>query len=61
MSAPPKPKLCPRCGKPADPLFRPFCSKRCKDIDLGRWLNEEYTVPVVEEDQGDDEDDGREG
>jgi endogenous inhibitor of DNA gyrase (YacG/DUF329 family) len=60
MSAPPKPKLCPQCGKPADALFRPFCSKHCKDVDLGRWLNEEYTVPVVEQDKGDDEDDGRE-
>jgi endogenous inhibitor of DNA gyrase (YacG/DUF329 family) len=59
MSAPPKPKLCPHCGKPSDPLFRPFCSKRCKDIDLGRWLNEDYRVPVVEEDKGTDEDDGR--
>ena len=59
MSAPPKPRLCPQCGKPADPLHRPFCSKRCKDLDLGRWLNEDYRVPVVEEDQGDDEgDDG---
>ena len=60
MSAPPKPRLCPHCGKPADPLFRPFCSKHCKDLDLGRWLNEDYRVPVVEEDKGDDEDDGRE-
>lgn len=60
MSTPPKPKRCPHCGKPADPLFRPFCSKHCKDFDLGRWLNEDYKVPVVEEDKGDDEDDGRE-
>jgi endogenous inhibitor of DNA gyrase (YacG/DUF329 family) len=60
MTAPPKPKLCPHCSKPADPLFRPFCSKHCKDIDLGRWLNEDYRVPVVEEDKGDDQDDGRE-
>ena len=55
-----KPKLCPHCGKPADALFRPFCSKHCKDIDLGRWLNEDYRVPVVEEDKGDDDEDGRE-
>ena len=60
MTAPPKPKSCPQCGKPAELAFRPFCSKRCKDIDLGRWLNEDYRVPVVEEDQGRDEEDGRE-
>jgi endogenous inhibitor of DNA gyrase (YacG/DUF329 family) len=60
MSAPAKPKRCPHCGKPSDASFRPFCSKHCKDIDLGRWLNEDYRVPVVEEDKGDDEDDGRE-
>ena len=39
---------CPICGKPADPLFAPFCCKRCKDIDLHRWLGEVYTIPVVE-------------
>lgn len=39
---------CPTCGHPAewkDNLFRPFCSERCKLIDLGAWVNEEYTVP----------------
>jgi endogenous inhibitor of DNA gyrase (YacG/DUF329 family) len=39
---------CPTCGKPVqwqDDLFRPFCSERCKLIDLGCWVNEEYTVP----------------
>jgi endogenous inhibitor of DNA gyrase (YacG/DUF329 family) len=39
------PKRCPICGKPADPRFRPFCSRRCADIDLGRWFTEVYTVP----------------
>ena len=43
---------CPICKKaPADPKYRPFCSKRCADIDLGNWLNEKYTVPVVELDE----------
>jgi endogenous inhibitor of DNA gyrase (YacG/DUF329 family) len=46
---------CPTCGKPTEPKFRPFCSKRCQDADLSRWLNEEYRVPVVEEDQGDED------
>jgi len=59
----PKPQTCPQCGKPSDPRYRPFCSKRCKDIDLGRWLNEEYRVPLVEDDTSEDDvdtdDDGR--
>ena len=42
------PKRCPVCGKPADPRFRPFCSRRCADIDLGRWLKEGYRVPSDE-------------
>ena len=44
--APEKP--CPICGKPAVKQARPFCSKRCSDIDLNRWLSGVYTVPVVE-------------
>jgi len=36
---------CPECGKPAIVKFRPFCSKRCADVDLGKWFNEEYTLP----------------
>ena len=48
---------CPYCGKTTDPLFRPFCSKRCKELDLSRWLNEDYRVPVVEDDPLDDEED----
>ncbi len=36
---------CPVCGKPTDPDHKPFCSKRCADIDLGRWLTESYTLP----------------
>lgn len=48
------PPRCPICGRPRDPAFRPFCSKRCKDVDLARWMNEVYAVPVVE--PGHDED-----
>lgn len=44
---------CPSCGKPVpwrpDSAWRPFCSKRCKLIDLGAWASERYRVPVVEE------------
>ncbi len=37
---------CPTCGKPSELEWRPFCSKRCADIDLGRWFNESYVVPT---------------
>jgi uncharacterized protein len=36
---------CPICGKPASRDNRPFCSKRCAEIDLGRWLKGGYAVP----------------
>ncbi len=36
---------CPICGKSVDPKARPFCSKRCADLDLARWLNGSYAVP----------------
>ncbi len=45
---------CPTCGKPADVKYRPFCSKRCADIDLGRWLKESYRVPTDETPQDED-------
>ena len=51
---------CPICGKPAVFEFRPFCSKRCADIDLGRWLKEGYRVPT-DEDPTEDESGGEGG
>ena len=36
---------CPICDKAASPRYRPFCSRRCADIDLARWLNGSYAVP----------------
>ena len=36
---------CPICGKPNMVEFRPFCSKRCADIDLGKWFSGAYAVP----------------
>ena len=36
---------CPICGKETVQDYRPFCSKRCADIDLGRWLKGDYAVP----------------
>lgn len=44
---------CPICGKPTDVTFKPFCSKRCADIDLNRWLSGVYAVPVKEVDDED--------
>jgi hypothetical protein len=42
-------RLCPICGKPAEPRFRPFCSARCRTIDLGRWIDGRYRIPVAED------------
>ncbi len=36
---------CPICRKPTDPTWRPFCSRRCADVDLGRWLTGSYVLP----------------
>lgn len=36
---------CPICSKPSAPEFKPFCSARCKQVDLGRWFGERYAVP----------------
>lgn len=46
---------CAICGKPQDPKYRPFCSKRCADVDLNRWLSGGYAIPASEEDDPDDE------
>lgn len=37
---------CPVCGKPSVAATRPFCSVRCADVDLGRWLTGQYRVPA---------------
>ncbi|MFZ5779930.1 MAG: DNA gyrase inhibitor YacG [Pseudomonadota bacterium] len=39
---------CPVCGKDVEARYRPFCSKRCADVDLGRWLKEGYRVETDE-------------
>jgi endogenous inhibitor of DNA gyrase (YacG/DUF329 family) len=46
-------KPCPICGKPAVEAFRPFCSRRCANVDLNRWLSGVYAVPVKEEEDED--------
>jgi hypothetical protein len=54
------PRPCPICARPSTPESRPFCSKRCADVDLQRWLTGSYAVPAEEEDALDDEgEDGR--
>ena len=48
-----RPKLsCPECGKPATRADYPFCSPRCKDVDLTRWLSGSYVIPATEEEAG---------
>ncbi|MER8385805.1 DNA gyrase inhibitor YacG [Mesorhizobium sp. M0751] len=47
---------CPECGKPSARETYPFCSKRCKDIDLNRWLKGVYVIPGRDdEDDNDDQ------
>jgi uncharacterized protein len=53
----PAPAACPICGKPATATHRPFCSPRCRNIDLGRWLKGNYRVET-EEPPAEDMDDG---
>jgi endogenous inhibitor of DNA gyrase (YacG/DUF329 family) len=49
---------CPICSRPTEPAFRPFCSKRCADLDLQRWLTGRYAIPASEDpdeqEQGED-------
>ncbi|MEL7105389.1 MAG: DNA gyrase inhibitor YacG [Pseudomonadota bacterium] len=40
---------CPVCKETSEKDWRPFCSKRCADIDLGRWMTGAYAVPVEED------------
>ena len=41
-----KTPTCPVCAKTASPRYRPFCSRRSADVDLGRWLTGSYAVPA---------------
>jgi endogenous inhibitor of DNA gyrase (YacG/DUF329 family) len=45
-----KPKRCPICGKPAKKPTLPFCSSRCRDVDLNRWFSGAYVVPASDDD-----------
>jgi endogenous inhibitor of DNA gyrase (YacG/DUF329 family) len=46
-------KPCPICGKPATEASRPFCSERCRDVDLNRWLSDSYKIPAARDDDED--------
>jgi endogenous inhibitor of DNA gyrase (YacG/DUF329 family) len=46
-------KPCPICGKPAVEASRPFCSERCRDVDLNRWLSNSYAIPAANDDDED--------
>jgi uncharacterized protein len=48
-------RRCPVCGKPAVAEFRAFCSRRCADVDLNRWLSGVYVVPGKKEEEEDGE------
>ena len=51
----PATKGCPICGKPPVEKYHPFCSSRCADVDLHRWLSGAYAIPVTEDDDEDGE------
>ena len=55
MSRPPKPPACAICGRPITPEYRPFCSRRCADVDLQRWLAGRYAIPAVEDESAPDD------
>lgn len=50
---------CPICAKDAAKAYRPFCSRRCADVDLGRWLNASYAIPAEPADVTDEMDQDR--
>lgn len=57
MTGPERIRRCPICGKPPTEASRPFCSTRCAQRDLGKWLSGDYAIPA--EPTPDEEDDGR--
>ena len=55
MQKSPLAKPCPICGKPATEASTPFCSERCRDVDLNRWLSGSYAIPGKPDDEDDAE------
>jgi uncharacterized protein len=59
----PSPRHCPICKRPlpggeAGARYRPFCSRRCADIDLGKWLTGSYAIPAAPDEAEDEEEGG---
>ena len=54
-NAGPRAPLCSICGKPMEQAFKPFCSARCANVDLARWLGGAYTISSA---TADDDEDG---
>jgi hypothetical protein len=52
---PAKSAKCPICGRPSEERYRPFCSRRCADVDLARWLRGAYAIPDKAESEDGDE------
>ena len=46
-------KPCPICRKPATQTSQPFCSPRCRDVDLNRWLSNSYVIPAAKDEEED--------
>ena len=46
-----KTRPCPECGKPSHREHYPFCSNRCREVDLSRWLTGSYAIPVAEDEK----------
>jgi uncharacterized protein len=51
---PKAPMTCPICKKAPDAKYKPFCSRRCADVDLGKWLTEGYRIPSNEPADGEE-------
>lgn len=54
-----KPRVCPICQAPTAEKYRPFCSRRCADVDLSRWLTGRYAIAGGDADEDEDGDQAR--
>lgn len=55
------PRPCPECGKPSSREDYPFCSNRCRNIDLNRWLTGSYVIPAAESAEDSEDEGGGQG
>jgi endogenous inhibitor of DNA gyrase (YacG/DUF329 family) len=56
----PVPNVCVECRRaPADPVWRPFCSERCRNLDLARWVDGSYRIAAEPAPEADDNGDGQ--